>query len=78
MNDMVRKRIDDDVSFCRKVDQLKYITLALFLEKPLPEIVISANHDTQWRGFHTAQSLSPESVPCEYVVVETAKPWGQC
>ena len=47
MNDTVRKRIDDDVSFCRKVDQLKYITLALFLEKPLPEIVISANHDTQ-------------------------------
>ena len=47
MNDTVRKRIDDDVSFCSKVDQLKYITLALFLEKPLPEIVISANPDTQ-------------------------------
>ena len=78
MNNTVSKRSDDDDGFCGKVDQLKYVLLALFLEQPLPEIVISANPDTQRKGFEVAQSLSSESVPCEYAVVETATQRRHC
>lgn len=52
--------------------------LPLFLEQPLLENVITANPNTERVGSEAAQSLSSESVPCGYSVVETATPRRHC
>lgn len=75
-NDTVSKRTDD--GFYGKVNQLKYVMLPLFLEQPLLENVITANPNTERVGSEAAQSLSSESVPCGYAVVETATPRRHC
>lgn len=71
------KRTDDE-GFYGKVNQLKYVMLPLFLEQPLLENVITANPNTERVGSEAAQSLSSESVPCGYAVVETATPRRHC